>query len=145
MRHAIVSSADLLAACACTRARTAARLITRAYDEALRPAGLTAAQLAVLAAIDSIEVASIAALSKTLFMDRTTLSRNLKPILAAGLIAMEEGPGRSKSVTITKAGEKALRSALPLWQHAQQALAHRFGADRMRGLHQQLERLIAAH
>lgn len=135
----------MLAACSCTRARTAARLITRAYDEALRPVGLTASQLAVLAAVDAVEVASIASLSKRLFMDRTTLSRNLKPLFALGLVAMQEGPGRSKAVTITKAGEKAMRAAMPLWQQAQDDLARRFGAERLRGLHRQLEQLIAAH
>ena len=38
--------------------------MTRAYDEALRPVGLNASQLAILAAIDVDEVTSIAALSK---------------------------------------------------------------------------------
>src|SRR5512140_3535168 len=99
MRHEHASSAEMLAACSCTRARAAARLITRAYDEALRPVGLTASQLAVLAAVDAVEVASIASLSKMLFMDRTTLSRNLKPLFALGVVAMQEGPGRSKAVT----------------------------------------------
>lgn len=140
-----LTSAEVLAACSCTRARAAARLITRAYDDALRPAGLTASQLAVLAAVDSMDVASIASLSKSLFMDRTTLSRTLKPLFAAGLVETQAGPGRSKSVELTRAGERALRSALPLWHGAQQSLAHRLGPERLRGLHRQLEQLIAAH
>src|SRR3954466_9439751 len=108
------ASAELLAHCSCTRARTAARLLTRAYDDLLRPAGLKASQLSVLAAVDSIEVASIAALSDALFMDRTTLSRNLKPLLASGWVATSQGAGRSKAMALTREGEKVLRAALPL-------------------------------
>jgi hypothetical protein len=37
--------------CACHRIRMAARTVTRAYDDALRPVGLRATQLSVLAAV----------------------------------------------------------------------------------------------
>jgi len=79
MNRAALTSQQLVDACACTRLRTAARLVTRAYDEALRAAGVNASQLAVLAAVDVDDATSIAALSKRLAMDRTTLgSRRLE-------------------------------------------------------------------
>ena len=46
----MISERDILASCACHRVRTAARAVTRAYNEALRPVGLRATQLAVLVA-----------------------------------------------------------------------------------------------
>src|SRR5215470_2035975 len=103
------SSRHLIETCACTHLRTAARLITRAYDEALRPAGVNASQLAILTAIDVDEATSIAGLSKRLAMDRTTLSRNLKPLESAGLVRLgAEGWKRSKTVQLTPQGRKLL-------------------------------------
>src|SRR5262245_5637868 len=107
---------EILDICSCTRLRTAARMITRTYDESLRGSGLNASQLSLLAAISAEEASSIAALSKTLFMDRTTLSRNLKPLMANGWIALaEEGGGRSKTVQLTRQGAAQLKAAIPHW------------------------------
>ena len=45
------SEREIIENCACHRVRTAARVVTRAYDEALRPVGLRATQLSVLLAV----------------------------------------------------------------------------------------------
>jgi DNA-binding MarR family transcriptional regulator len=66
--------------------RAAARLITNAYDDALRPSGLRVIQFALLAAIGAEQSVSITALARLIDMDRTTLSRNLKPLEKDGLI-----------------------------------------------------------
>ena len=105
----MTNSRQLLENCACTRVLTAARLMTRAYDEALQPSGVTAAQLAILAAVDADETSSIAELSKRLSMDRTTLSRNLKPLEKARWIRLgAEGWKRSKTVHLTSEGRERL-------------------------------------
>jgi DNA-binding MarR family transcriptional regulator len=102
--------------------------MTRAYDEALRPAGVNASQLAILAAIDVDKAASIAALSKRLAMDRTTLSRNLKPLERVGLIRLSaEGWKRSKSVQLTNEGRQRLARAALLWEKVQSRFFKRFG------------------
>jgi DNA-binding MarR family transcriptional regulator len=124
----MISSQQLIDACACTRLRTAARMMTRAYDEALRPAGLSASQLAILAAIDVDNATSIAALSKRLAMDRTTLSRNLKPLERARLVRLgAEGWKRSKTVHVTNEGRQRLARATLLWESAQAGFLRRFG------------------
>lgn len=124
----MTNSRQLVSTCACTRVRTAARLMTRAYDEALRPSGLTAAQLAILAAVDVGEATSIAQLSKRLAMDRTTLSRNLKPLEKAGWIQLgAEGWKRSKTVHVTTEGRQRLTRATALWETAQASFLKRFG------------------
>lgn len=140
------ASSYMLSRCFCTRARTAARLVARAYDDVLRPSGLKASQLAVLAAVDSAEAASIAELSNLLFMDRTTLSRNLKPLLAGGLVSVHEaGSGRSKAVEITRAGNGALKAALALWSEAQAQLQRRHGEPRLAAMDRQLQHFIASY
>ena len=139
---------EMLEKCACTRLRTAARLVTRTYDAALRPSGLKASQLAVLVAVasDKDELASIAELSSVLSMDRTTLSRNLKPLVAEKLISFDEdGGGRAKAVRITGAGQARLRGALPLWRKAQRVLGQQAGEDRLAELHGRLLELIRSY
>lgn len=139
-------SRELLAECACTRVRTAARLVTRAYDERLRPTGLKASQLAVLAAVDALDAPSIAGLSKTLGMDRTTLSRNLRPLVSTEwVIVQEDGYGRSKGLRATAKGKALLAAAVPLWREAQQDLKERLGEAQWTALETQLQRVIAAY
>ena len=102
--------------------------MTRVYDEALRPAGLGASQLAILAAIDVADATSIAALSKQLSMDRTTLSRNLKPLAQAKLVRLgAEGWKRSKTVQLTHEGRAQLALATSIWEKTQAAFLRRFG------------------
>jgi DNA-binding MarR family transcriptional regulator len=111
--------------------RTAARVMTRVYDAFLRDSGLKASQLALLAAADAAATVSIAELSKRLAMDRTTLSRNLNPLVSAGLIEVgDEGWRRSKFVRITEAGRARIALAVPLWEQAQADLFGRFGKKR---------------
>ena len=90
---------EILANCACVRARTAARAVTRAYDDMRRPTGLRATQRSVLVAVATGQAASIAALAQVLGMDRSTLTRNLGPLQAEGLVELgDEGWRRSRSL-----------------------------------------------
>ena len=132
--------------CACHKVRMAARTVTRAYDGALRPARLRASQLAVLVAINNNDGAiSITALPQIMGMDRSTLTRNLRPLEKEGLVAVSlEGWRRSRSLDITKNGQSRLREALPLWQRAQDALRRKLGNRGWADVHASLDRLIPA-
>ena len=135
----------LVESCACTRLRTAARLITRAYDEALRPSGINASQLAILAAIDVGDATSIVTLAKRLDVDRTTLSRNLKPLEKMNLIRLgPEGWKRSKTMHVTAEGQRRLATAAGLWEHAQAGFLDRFGKAQWKRVETDLK-AIAAH
>ena len=121
----------------------AARVVTRAYDSALRPVGLRATQLSILVAIAIDGAISIAALASFLGMDRTTLTRNLKPLEKEGLISVgSEGRHRSRTLEITKNGRSRLREALPLWERAQHALRQKLGDQAWVGVRRSLNRLI---
>jgi DNA-binding MarR family transcriptional regulator len=140
------ASHDLLEQCACTRLRTAARLVTRAYDDALRSAGVKASQLSVLAAVDAVELASIVALSQVLAMDRTTLSRNLGPLVTQGFITLsEDAGGRAKTARITNTGQAKLKEAIPLWRRAQATLTRQAGAGEVDDLNLRLAHLIRSY
>jgi DNA-binding MarR family transcriptional regulator len=135
---------EIIESCACHKVRMAARAVTRAYDEALRPVDLRATQLAVLVAVGAEDTMSITALAAFLGMDRTTLTRNLKPLEKDGLVAVgNEGWRRSRALEITKKGRARLREALPLRQRAQERLSRKLGDD-WSGVQHSLDRLIEA-
>jgi DNA-binding MarR family transcriptional regulator len=132
--------------CACHKVRMAARAVTRAYDDALRPARLRASQLAVLVAINNNDGAiSITALAKIIGMDRSTLTRNLRPLEKEGLVSVGlEGWRRSRSLEITKKGQSRLREVLPLWRRAQDSLRRKLGDRSWADVHASLDRLVLA-
>jgi len=79
-------------------------------------------------------------------MDRTTLSRNLKPLLAAGWLQEQRGPdARQRLIVITARGSALLRRARPLWQRAQDQVEAAFGAmptQRLNALLDQLDHAL---
>lgn len=136
---------EIIESCACHKVRMAARAVTRAYDDALRPVGLRATQLVVLVAVAIDGAISIAALAKFMGMDRSTLTRNLGPLEKEGLVAVGlEGWHRSRTLEITKKGRSRLREAIPLWGRAQKALKEKLGGANWAGIHKALDRLIDA-
>ncbi len=116
--------------CFAGNARMAARSATRLYDDWLRPSGVRASQLAVLWAVLALEPVTARRIAAAIVSDETTLSRNLKVLAADGLIELEPGSDRrSRLVTLTRAGRRALERALPLWEHAQTDIRKRLGAN----------------
>ena len=131
--------------CTCQKVRMAARAVTRAYDDALRPVGLRATQLAVLVAIAVEGAMSITALAKFMIMDRSTLTRNLRPLEEEGLVAVGlEGWRRSRTLEVTEKGRSRLGEALPLWKQAQAALRRKLGEQTWAHIHSDLDQLIRA-
>ena len=123
-------SSDVAGVCACRKMRLASRKITRMYDDVLRPAGVKATQFAVLAVIAGQDEATLTELAGTLGMERTTLSRNLRPLERDGLIEISaEGYRRARSANITNKGVAVMEKALPLWRSAQKSLKRRLGDD----------------
>jgi len=123
----------------------AARAVTRAYDDALRPVGLRATQLSVLVAIAIDGAMSITALAKFMGMDRSTLTRNLRPLEEQDLIVVGvEGRHRSRTLEITKQGRARLRQAMPFWERAQKTLKAKLGDADWEGMQASLDHLIRA-
>ena len=117
--------------CTCFGLRKAARAVTQIYDRALKPAGLRATQFSLLVAAERAGPCAIGELAELLVMDRTTLTRNLKPLLDQGLLESVEGADRRRRpVAITAQGRAALARALPYWREAQASLAGSLGRSR---------------
>lgn len=121
----------VLEVCLCHHMRRGARALTRVYDAALDPSGLTAGQYIILTAIAALDPMPTPVLRDLLAMDRTSLGRTLKPLEAADLIIILPGAGRRAGhLSLTLAGTAAIRSASPLWRAAQASAATRIGAGR---------------
>lgn len=135
---------ELAQACVCYNTRKVARAVTRLYDDALRPCGLRATQLTLLMVIETMGEPTISALAEQLVMDRTTLARDLRPMEAAGWVAVVPGRDRrTRIVRLTSAGDATLREALPLWRGTQAALVeHGLGMGEWARLRDELELLV---
>lgn len=123
-----IAPQDVHAECAALKTRMAARGVTRAYDAALRPAGLKITQFTLLVAIAHPVALSIGDLAEELAMERTTLTRNLQLLVKEGLVEMHKGKvPRTKVPVLTREGEARLARALPLWRKAQDRLVAGIG------------------
>ena len=117
--------------CACFCVRKTSRAITRTFDNALAPSGLEATQFSVLAALAVERRFTISELADWLGVDRTTLSRNLRPLVRKGFVAISKDKDqRRRVVRLTPAGRRKLSAAFPLWRVAQRRFVADFGRDR---------------
>jgi DNA-binding MarR family transcriptional regulator len=107
--------------CLGMRARRLNRLVTRIYDEALRPHGITAAQLNVLVGIAVSGPVQAAALGRALDLEKSTLSRNLSRLLANGWVST------SRELELTAEGERLIEGAFPSWASAQKEVKQCLG------------------
>ena len=129
----------------CSALRAASRQVSRIYDDALAPLGLTITGYFLLGRIDAMSAPSMNALAEAARMDRSTLSRNLKPLLDAELVAMQPGDDRRrKEFSLTAKGRTRLAAAYPRWRNAQQRFKRVFGAADSAALTALLGRALAA-
>ncbi|WP_019645060.1 MarR family winged helix-turn-helix transcriptional regulator [Novispirillum itersonii] len=135
----MMASAPYASPCTCFQIRRAARVITGRYDAALAPLGLRITQFSVLAHLMTTPIA-LTALADMLVMDRTTLTRTLKPMLAAGWLTLEAEATdrRVKLARLTEAGTALFEQAVPLWRNVQRGVKDDLGRDFVRDLHDRL-------
>jgi DNA-binding MarR family transcriptional regulator len=122
--------AEMARTCACNNFRKAARSVTQAFDQGLSQTGLRSTQLVILITARLLGPSSIARLARELVMDRSTLTRNLKPLLAMGFLRLSKPDrGKHKSVELTDEGCSALGRVIPAWQECQTQLVSHFGSE----------------
>jgi DNA-binding MarR family transcriptional regulator len=125
--------------CTCFKLRKLTRTMSRLYDQHMATVGLKTTQYSVLtnAARAALPVAELA---DRLGTERTTLTRNLKPLIEAQWITLEPGAdSRQRIVTLTDAGRVKVKEAYVAWRAAQTEFENLLGADAVRSLHAQLD------
>jgi DNA-binding MarR family transcriptional regulator len=135
------------AACLATRVRQLSRIITRVYDDALRPLGITASQYTLLAQLASRDGITAVEIGHDLDIEKSTLSRNLKRLLALGHLIMDPPAGRrGRGLHLTPKGQTVLTDAYPIWLDAQRRTTAVMGPESratLDGLLDQAEKLVA--
>lgn len=133
-------------ACTCFKLRSLSRRVTQLYDQTLSPSGLKVTQYSLLAHARRREAGgapTVSDLAQALFTDRTTLTRNLKPLVDAGLVQVGNGAdARSKAVCVTPKGEMAFQAARPLWKLAQARMRDLAGDGHLDALHGLIEAML---
>ena len=136
--------AAALTQCACIHMRVASRVMTRLYDDALAPSGIRISQLATLSVLAFQGPFTVKALANALVMDRTTLTADLKPLEARGLLEINHGEDRrTRVIAISRKGRKVLEAAIPAWQRAQEQVKTGFGEVRLQGLLHDLREVVS--
>ena len=108
--------------------RKATRVMEHIFDQTMKPSGLKGSQLAVLAVTALYGPANISTLAELLAMDRTTMTRNLKPLEREGLVKIASGRDRrTKEASLTPVGENLMTEVVPLWESAQKQVIEELG------------------
>ena len=129
--------------CTCARLRKLTRRLTRIYDAHLFVQAIKVTQYSLLANAARGEH-TLSEFAVELEMDRSTLSRNLTPLVAQGWLNVSIGAdARSRSISVTAAGRRKLKAALPLWRKAQCEVESILGAAGVEDLHRRIERALA--
>jgi DNA-binding MarR family transcriptional regulator len=122
--------------CTNFKLRQLARRVSQLYDHQMAGIGLKTTQYSLLSHVMRLGPIRPGDLAAAMTLDASTLTRNLKPLLAAGWLELAPGDdGRSRSVRITPAGRAKRDEAQRHWKAAQQALNAQLGVERVAALH----------
>jgi DNA-binding MarR family transcriptional regulator len=131
--------------CACFNLRRASRAVTRLYDEVLAPGGLRATAFVALVLAHAEGQPTLPRLARALGIDRSTLTRNIKPLERDGLVQVTVAKGsRTSTISLTSKGEKALVRCVPLWKEAQTRFESRVGAERWAAMLKDLSAVVSS-
>lgn len=134
--------------CLATRVRQLSRIVTRYYDDAMRPLGITTSQYTLLAQLALRDGITAVEIGHDLDIEKSTLSRNLKRLLSLGHIVMDPPAGRrGRGLHLTEQGQRTLEEAYPMWQETQRSAMAVLGEDcshLLDGVLSKAERLVAA-
>ena len=127
--------------CIALRVRLLNRVITKLYDEALRPYGLRTAQLNILVAVSLMQSATPSEIEQQLSLDKSTVSRNVERMRERGWVQfVSTEDGRSHQVHLTAQGATLLRKTTAGWEEAQVKAASVLGKEGVIALSRLAER-----
>jgi DNA-binding MarR family transcriptional regulator len=116
--------------CIATRVRQLSRIVTRVYDDALRPLGITASQFTLLTQLAQQDGITAVEIGTELDIEKSTLSRNLKRLLALGHLTMDPPAGRrGRGLHLTPKGQDVIYKGYPVWKDAQARAVRTLGND----------------
>jgi DNA-binding MarR family transcriptional regulator len=143
--HLKGATTEVRQSCLAMALRQASRALTQRYDAAFSAAGIRSTQFNLLVALAQAPSVPVSRLAKAVVMDRTTLTRNLAPLLRRGLVA-ESGSEdkRVRSYALTARGKQLLARALPDWKAAQTRILRVLASEDAEQLRRILRTIVTA-
>ena len=130
--------------CTNFKLRQLLRRVSQRYDAEMAQAGLKTTQFSLLSSLQALGPSRPGDLAAAMGLEASTLTRNLKPLLAAGWVAQGAGAdGRSRLVSLTDAGRAKRADGLRCWRVAQQAMNDLLGAEQVVALHALIDQSLA--
>jgi DNA-binding MarR family transcriptional regulator len=138
------AAAEIGRDCLAVRVRLLSRTITRIYDSALRPHGVTIAQVNLLASIANFQPVPSGKLADALSMEISTLSRNVALMEREGWVGvLKADRGNGRFLRLTEAGTAKLDELKPAWSAAQKEAAALLGPDATRSIMKLVDDVLA--
>src|SRR5262249_53105545 len=128
-------ASEAIQGCVATRLRLANRVITKVYEDALRPFGLTGSQMCLLAVAAERGVIRQAEVGALLHLDNSTLSRNLERMRTNGwLDEVGEADARVHTYRLSESGQALFERVMPAWRVAQRRAIELLGESGVKAL-----------
>ncbi len=126
--------------CTNLKLRQLMRRVAQLYDAEVGKTGLRGTQYSLLSYVVKLGPVRPVDLARAMRLEASTLTRNLRPLVDAGLVTLEPGvDGRSRRVEATPAGRDKRQEAQRRWRVAQESLNRRLGVQRVVALHALLD------
>lgn len=147
MQSTTVTSAPQVAAtpqgCTNLKLRQLMRRVAQHYETEMASCGLKATQYSLLSHVLKLGPLRLGELAQAMWMQPSTLTRNLRPLLDAGWVVLESGAdARSRVVRITDAGLAKRQEAQHCWKTAQLGLNRMLGEQRVHALHGMIDECL---
>jgi DNA-binding MarR family transcriptional regulator len=122
--------------CSNFKLRQLMRRVSHHYDHELGKIGLKTTQYSLLSHLMRLGPIRPGDLARAMTIDASTLTRNLKPLVAAGWVTVAAGSdARSHTVAITEAGRDKRHEGQRRWKAAQEGLNDLLGVRQVLALH----------
>jgi DNA-binding MarR family transcriptional regulator len=116
--------------CYCLKMRRLTLSLSKFYDAALAAIGIPLCQYAALAHISRVQCCSVTELADLTELDRSTLTRNLRPLFKRGLVIDSKEPGtRNSRLEVTQLGKEKMVRAKQLWDEVQDDIKNALGPE----------------
>ena len=143
--HLARATAEVRHACLAMALRQATRALTQRYDAAFSATGIRSTQFNLLVAVAQAPSVPLSRLAKGVVMDRTTLTRNLAPLVRRGLVTASGAEDqRVRSYALTARGKQVLARALPEWKAAQARILGALAGEDAQHLRRILRTVVSA-
>jgi DNA-binding MarR family transcriptional regulator len=110
---------EMATCCLASQLRLLSRVISNLYDDALRPHGIRMSQMNILVALAVAGPVRAVDVARRLYLDTSTLSRDLERLIERKWVQSAPGKGRARTLEITASGRALLTKTHEDWRESQ--------------------------